>query len=513
MLYSCMLVDDEEDVISAIRQTIDWESLGFSVPREAHNGIEALEFAEESAPDVVLTDIKMPYMDGLELAHKLKELYPNLRIVVFSGFDEFEYAREALRLEAEEYMLKPVHAAELSKLFLRIRESLDAERAERQNREQLQAYYEKSLPRLQESFFVSLLDGKIPEEEIARQAEDYQLELGASPFAASVRRLAEESLGQRFHARFFGYLGNTVMLAELGEAGQLRFLTDACDRFCRLAAAKLGATVTIGVGKVCAAFHELRDSYTGARNALSYRMLYGTGKAISISEIAPQEKNGTELSERESMQDIFRKMRMEKEEELSAAIARYIADNAAAQASVQEYRFFVMETAGELYRFAKDNELSAEEIFGDNDAMYRILQQLEPGELTSWMDEVCRKMREMIQHKRADSARSFAARALDYVNEHYAEGELTVDAMCSHLNVSAAYFSTIFKRETGKTFVQYLTDLRMEKAVELLLSTSEKTYMIARKVGYADPNYFSYVFKKQFGMSPSKYKDSRGSEA
>jgi len=126
MLYSCMLVDDEEDVISAIRQTIDWESLGFSVPREAHNGIEALEFAEESAPDVVLTDIKMPYMDGLELAHKLKELYPNLRIVVFSGFDEFEYAREALRLEAEEYMLKPVHAAELSKLFLRIRESLEA---------------------------------------------------------------------------------------------------------------------------------------------------------------------------------------------------------------------------------------------------------------------------------------------------------------------------------------------------------------------------------------------------
>ena len=151
MPYSCMLVDDEEDVINAIRRTIDWESLGFSVPTEAHNGLEALEFAEDSAPDVVLTDIKMPYMDGLELAHRLKELYPNIRIVVFSGFDEFEYAREALRLEAEEYILKPIHAAELSKLFLRIRERLDAERAERQNVEQLRAYYEKSLPRLQES--------------------------------------------------------------------------------------------------------------------------------------------------------------------------------------------------------------------------------------------------------------------------------------------------------------------------------------------------------------------------
>ena len=183
MPYSCMLVDDEEDVINAIRRTIDWESLGFSVPTEAHNGLEALEFAEDSAPDVVLTDIKMPYMDGLELAHRLKELYPNIRIVVFSGFDEFEYAREALRLEAEEYILKPIHAAELSKLFLRIRERLDAERAERQNVEQLRAYYEKSLPRLQESFFVSLLDGKIPEEELIRQAEDYQLSFDSSPQA------------------------------------------------------------------------------------------------------------------------------------------------------------------------------------------------------------------------------------------------------------------------------------------------------------------------------------------
>ena len=530
MPYSCMLVDDEEDVINAIRRTIDWESLGFSVPTEAHNGLEALEFAEESAPDVVLTDIKMPYMDGLELAHRLKELYPNIRIVVFSGFDEFEYAREALRLEAEEYILKPIHAAELSKLFLRIRARLDAERAERQNVEQLRAYYEKSLPRLQESFFVSLLDGKILEEELMRQAEDYQLSFEEAPYvaavihtgsaglpagvsavllAASVRKLAEEKLGEKFSARFFGYLGNTVMLVSLGESGQLRFLTDACDKFCRLAAAKLGATVTVGIGKACGELSKLRDSYTGARSALSYRMIYGTGKAISISEIAPQEKSGTELSEQASMQDIFRKMRMEKEEELSAAIARYMADNAAAQGSVQEYRFFVMGTAGELYRFAKDNELSTEEIFGDNDAMYRILQQLEPGELTSWMDGVCRKMREMIQHKRADSARSFAVRAIDHVSEHYADGDLTVDAMCSYLNVSAAYFSTVFKRETGKTFVQYLTDLRMEKAVKLLLSTNEKTYMIARKVGYADPNYFSYVFKKQFGMSPSKYKDSR----
>ena len=109
-----MLVDDEEDVIQAILHKMDWEAMGYMKPEYAHNGLEALDLAENHTPDVVMTDIKMPYMDGLELSRKLKEQYPNIRIIIFSGFDEFEYAKEAIRLEAEEYILKPIDAGELS---------------------------------------------------------------------------------------------------------------------------------------------------------------------------------------------------------------------------------------------------------------------------------------------------------------------------------------------------------------------------------------------------------------
>lgn len=101
--YSVLLVDDEEDVIEAITRKIDWRAMGYSLAGYAKNGLEALEIAEEKQIDVVLTDIKMPYMDGLTLSHKLKERYPSIKIVIFSGFDEFEYAKEAIRLEAEEY--------------------------------------------------------------------------------------------------------------------------------------------------------------------------------------------------------------------------------------------------------------------------------------------------------------------------------------------------------------------------------------------------------------------------
>ena len=131
--YSVLLVDDEEDVIQIIMKKMDWESMGFQIVGYAHNGVEALEMAEELQPDVVMTDIKMPYMDGLTLSRKLKELYRTVKIIIFSGFDEFEYAKEAIDIEVEQYLLKPVNAEELGRVFSRIREMLDHERDEQRN--------------------------------------------------------------------------------------------------------------------------------------------------------------------------------------------------------------------------------------------------------------------------------------------------------------------------------------------------------------------------------------------
>ena len=118
------------------------------------------------------------------------------------------------------------------------------------------------------------------------------------------------------------------------------------------------------------------------------------------------------------------------------------------------------------------------------------------------------KLQKQVQNERQDTTKSFVSKAIDYVKEHYADTDLGIETICGYLNVSAAYFSTVFKKETGKTFINYLTDYRMEEAVELLLTQNEKTYVIAEKVGYPDANYFSYVFKKKFGVSPSKYRKS-----
>ena len=160
-LYSVLLVDDEEEVYSVIMKKLDWEAMGFRIAGYARNGVEALEMAEEIQPDVVMTDIKMPYMDGLTLSKKLKEL--------------FEYAKEAIKIEAEEYILKPINSNELREVFERIRTNLDRELDEKRNIEKLRAYYMESLPVLQENFYTSLIEGRIPASEIEKYLKQYQI--------------------------------------------------------------------------------------------------------------------------------------------------------------------------------------------------------------------------------------------------------------------------------------------------------------------------------------------------
>lgn len=528
--YSIMLVDDEEDVIQAILHKMDWEEMGYQIPSYAHNGVEALDMAEASCPDVVLTDIKMPYMDGLELSHRLKDAYPNIRIVFFSGFDEFEYAQEAIRLEAEEYILKPIEAGKLREVLSRIHAALDKEMDERQNVEKLTAYYLDSLPLLQEDFYASLAEGRMTEENLHKQMVDYRISLashfysmaiihisrsdvpeGMNPvlLTVSVRRLATERMKDRWKCCFFHYQGSTVMIAQFDEREEVTAFTDECSALCRMAKNVCNANVTIGIGQVCDKILGLSVSYQGALDAVSYRALYGTTKAINIAEVEPQEDAAFSLEAdkaEDHLRGIFKKIKMESRLELEKAVAGYLSAMTAEQSSIQGHRFFVIGLVGELYRFACNNHLSPEEIFSGNEDIYLKIQQMEPAELSGWLMNKCIRMQELLQEGRSDTTKSTVQKAVDYVQDHYADKDLSVDSLCSYLGLSAAYFSTVFKKETGKTFVAFLTDLRMERAVQLLIERDEKTYIIAREVGYDDPNYFSYVFKKQFGVSPSKYR-------
>ena len=362
--YSVLLVDDEEDVIQIIMKKMDWESMGFQIAGYAHNGVEALEMAEELQPDVVMTDIKMPYMDGLTLSRKLKELYRTVKIIIFSGFDEFEYAKEAIQIEVEEYILKPIDAGNLKEVFGRIREKIDREMDEKRNVDKLREYYMESLPILQENFYTSLIDGRIPEGEVEKYLSDYQINLTGPYYVVSilhvsttdipqnmnhfllgvsVKKLAEEHMEGEWKSRILMYLGDILVITQLGSQDQITAFTDFMDQMCRLAKHVCEATVTAGIGYVCNNLPDIRISWQGARSAVSYRVLYGNARAINIAEIDPME-NADERWEEQEIQKILKRIRMGNREELKTEISHCIRRFVQNGITMQKYQIFIMGT-------------------------------------------------------------------------------------------------------------------------------------------------------------------------
>ena len=427
-LYSVLLVDDEEDAVQVIMKKINWESMGFRIAGYAGNGIEALEMAEKAQPDVVMTDIRMPYMDGLSLSRKLKELYPNIRIIIFSGFDDFEYAREAIQIEVEPYLT-----------------------------------------------------------------------------AVSVKKLAEEHVREKWDCRIFSYIGEIIIITQLSEKREVTDYTDYMDRFCKMARRVCRAEVTAGIGRVCDEIKDIPISYKGAADAVSYRVILGNTRSINITEVNP--KNADESWEERAVRQLFKMIRTGDRQSLEKAVSECVRKLFGRETSLQKYRLLIMEIITELFRFGSDNQLKTEQIFGQNEDVYGEIMRMGSVEaVQTWLMAVSARMQDMILADRTNTTKSFVKRAAEYVKEHYSDQELSVEVVCKALGVSTSYFSTVFKKETGKTFVKYLTEFRMEKAAELLLTKEEKTYLIAQKAGYSDPNYFSYVFKRQFGVPPSKYR-------
>lgn len=525
--YTVLLVDDEEDVMQIIMKKINWEELGFSVIGCANNGVKAFEMVMEWQPDVVVTDIRMPYMDGMELSNHIKEKFPATKILLFTGFDEFEYAKEAIHLEIEEYILKPINSVELTNVFAKLKIKLDQEISEKRNVETLQKYYMESLPFLQANFYSSLIEGKIDEKELQKYLSDYQVSFSGPFFcclvihtsshqvpedinplllSTSVQKQAEERFGKKWQGKCFSYLGNTIVIVQLKQESQVSELTDECDRFCKYAHRIIGAVVTVGLGQVCKNILELFRSYIDAREAVSYRAIYGASRAINVKEIAPQRMSSFAAGNDMKLMNLFKAIRLNSPEDIIAAVDKYLSDVQAVSTSLKHHHIVVMELVSALYLFSANNDVAMEDFSGDVRNLYNALLDLEPDALRKWLIDVSLTFREKLISARSESTQSFVVRAKEYVRSNYARENLSLDDVCEALSVSNSYFSTIFKKETGNSFIGYLTEYRMERASRLLIETNEKNYIIAKKVGYADPNYFSYVFKRHFGMSPSKYR-------
>ncbi len=531
-LYRIMLVDDEEEVRKAMIRSMDWEQLGFTVAGDAENGEDALEKLEQLEPDVVMTDIRMPYMDGLTLIARIRQRYPFIKILIFSGYDDFEYAKQAIKYNVTEYILKPVNGEELAEILKRVRQNLDEEIEQRRNINILQKSYMGSLPILKELFLNDLVRctsdvaGVVPKLreygidildarkwlaaviyiEHTEQADDRVLSQHQELIPISVRSLVEDHLKPYCRFAVFNSTEGITLIAAVDqdntEAGLINLLNDICKESRRL----LEVVITIGVGCSCDALQEIGRSYQTAVDALGYRAIVGDGRTLCINDVEPISRGKLQLDVK-GESELTTAIKFGSREQIEKVLRELEARMEDAKVHVGQYQVYMLTVVNCLIRLMQQYDLNMEEMFDSEERYTDIMRGVCRRE--TFADElipVACRMNEALNRERDNTTKKVILEAKAYIQENYADPELSVDMLCRHLHMSPAYFSTVFKRETGQTYINYLTEVRLQKAEELLKNTDDKTYKIAEKVGYQEQNYFSYVFKKRFGISPTKYR-------
>lgn len=530
-MYKIMIVDDEDEVREGVKRLTDWERCGFELVGDFSNGRDALEAVERLHPDVVITDINMPYMNGLELTALISGMYRELKIIILTGYEDFDYAKQAIKLKVNEYLLKPINLQEFTDLLLKMKRELDEEQARMEDMSTLRQRLHESFPLLRERFLDKLVTVPMTVHDIEQKFQYFQIKLEGSAFLAMLFDLegaGEEQRGSTASSaeellRFAMFNIAQEILQE--ENGGIVFQTRD-DKVAALIggpaegaavnAQKLAAhvgqavqkylkrDVSIGIGRVYPSHDQLRTSYQEACSALDYRFLLGSGRIISIQDV----EFGSRIGPSNYYEFEKKLMAALKTAKVSHAVVildewfSELKESGATAGSCYGYLHRVMAA---FINVIAQSGFDDSELLGE-DPFSRIPPLKTVDQMKSWLEEMCRSVIAFLSERRTNVNNTQLQDAILFINDHYNDPGLSLSQVCQHVFLSLSYFSGLFKQQTGDTFVEYLTRLRLDKAKQLLLTTQLKTYDIAERVGYSDPQYFSVIFKRNTGRTPKEYR-------
>ena len=533
-MYRILLVDDEILVRDAIKENIDWKSLDCELVGDCENGKQASEFVKENPVDIVLTDILMPYMDGMELSKFLHDNYPDVVIVIFSGFGEFEYAKKAIQYGVSEYLLKPVTAMELTGVINKMKEKVDQLRREKNKMNKLTENSEKyrknaqvirsknmealvncttdvskSIQRLAEmGIDISAISYRVALFDIDLYSGMYELDTEKqqeSALMAFVLYNISDEIVTREEAGFAYQEGNNRVGILFQEKWSRNF-TEKTREICREIQDKtkevMGFDVSMGIGKWVKKPEELVQSHNMAQDTLQYRYLLGGNLLIDMEEKHPVQ----EISIDEPL-SVLKEALKTGQEDLALQTLVSIED-LIRNALMQKSRacMYLQQVIRTMDNACEDVSADMEQIREGRDELIReITDQKFFGEACEVVARHTKRVISILSAMNTSSSERQARLAIDYIQKNYMVPDLSLNSICSYLNISTSYFSTIFKEETGETFTEVLIRTRMEKAKELLENTTMKNYEIAEKVGFSDPHYFGISFKKMTGYTPTEY--------
>lgn len=535
-MLKVFLVEDEIIVREGIKNSIDWEQNDLYFCGEASDGELALPVILEEKPDIVITDIRMPFMDGLELARQVKKELPAIKIVILSGYGEFEYAKEAINIGITRYLLKPISKYELTKCLITIRDSIIAEQNEHaafeKYRFDINEYYAEDKRRL----FYDMVNGAGSAEEIIERGRKLNLELNANTYNIILYKVREakvdlqdskipDMLAKELEALIEQHV-NAINFDCMLEGNAILIKGDSIENVVRLQkvivagmeqlfADNSDITYFGGIGKPVQGITELSASFQEAGRVFAYRYILDDSHIFDSAEFAYGQadpiNNGADL---ESIMQLNKKkaeefLRSGNKKDIHYFVEEYLkCISNDSRSSLLFRQYIVVDMYYIVAAFAQELGCPRESIaepFSDK-LQLNMLSSFE--QISNYIEDIFSHVIDLRDNISSSKFNDIINKARAYINDNYTNDELSLNQVANHVFLSPTYFSAIFSQKTGQTFIQYLTDLRMSKAKELLKCTDMKTAEIAYAVGYKDPHYFSYIFKKTQNATPKQYRFS-----
>ena len=532
-MYKVLLVDDETLIREAISENIQWEEIGFSFMGACENGKQAMEAIEKEQPDLLLTDINMPFVDGMELTKFVYENYPDTKVIIISGFDEFEYAKNAVKYQVLEYILKPITPMEFTETLLRVKKMFDERKESQRDMKKIRSAYVSNLPMVQGRYLHNLLNGTVDYAKLDEKQEELRLNLSAGcyntalvegdslePFTSQYANVKDELAlfavynitaeivaSENCGIAFQGTDEKTAILFMGDEEESLKIkMKQILPKIHQAMEEFLQIQVTIAVGKSVKRLEELPDSFAKTKSALEYKFMLGGNQIIEAEEYEEIRNSAKHIDIFEWASQMATTIRTNKIEEISQKTEQFVEQVKLSYVNKNRSFVYVQNLVLSVINLLELPEELEDEIYSqERNFMKQIYECENLDEIELRLRGTFRYICNLMSNQRDSYGKRQAMLALDYIEKNYADSSVTLNSVCTALAMSTSYFSSVFKNYTGETFIESLTKKRMEKAKILLEQGNLKTYEIAEAVGFSDAHYFSVAFKKTVGKTPTEY--------
>lgn len=527
-MLKLMIVDDESLFREALRKTIDWRELGYEVICEAENGIDALEKIAQFRPHVVLADINMPFMDGIELAAEVKQNGLDICFIIITGYEEFAYARQAIEVGVENYLLKPVDERELMKLLAAVKKRIDGQLDDL--KKQIKVYK----PLLKEMLLGSLLQGTrlFASEEWRQLKESLAIDPDDRPYQVIAIEIDGRKEWSQEDKRLWAFAVSNIMrdLLEADcvfeicsdhqhvcavihikepDAGWPVDLVQVCGKIRGAVLKYLKLDLTIGISNTHQGFEFLPSSYEDALYAIGNRHMFGDNKVIRYGDIIVSNETALRIYSIEQRQRLLMAARLKDAGEVEGVLEEVFGEIRKANASIELAKNKCLELVSTYIEYVEGTGNEIRRVFGDDESLSRELKEKKSlEEWESWIKSIYRKaLRADLIHAGQGMSKT-VEQAKKYIDQNLGRFDLKIDDIARHVYIGYGRLCELFKKETGVTINTYITEARIQRAKKLIDEGHHNVSAVSALVGYADANYFGKCFKKKYRLAPAKYIDN-----